>query len=122
MAQYQYNRPAAYLPDPAQGPFVVPMHALSLPSHWEEPLLRLYHGGMIKEQAQRRRRVPTAAFNQLLRATAPDIVAIDSTARFGSESAWLYCQEAYPTAVTNLYLAAWLTSLQRDRGSRPRPC
>ncbi|WP_435253143.1 pPIWI_RE module domain-containing protein [Streptomyces tendae] len=114
MAQYQSNRPAAYLPDPAQGPFVVPMYALSLPSPWEEPLLRLYHGGMTKEQAQRRRRVPTAAFNQLLRATAPDIVAIDSTARFGSESAWLYCQEAYPTAVTNLYLAAWLKSLQRD--------
>ncbi|AZM78025.1 DUF3893 domain-containing protein [Streptomyces sp. KPB2] len=114
MAQYQYNRPAAYLPDPVQGPFVVPMHALSLPSHWEEPLLRLYHGGMAKEQAQRRRRVPTAAFNQLLRATAPDIVAIDSTARFGSENPWLYCQEAYPTAVTNLYLAAWLRSLQRD--------
>jgi hypothetical protein len=114
MAQYQYNRPAAYLHDPAQGPFVVPMHSLSLPSHWEEPLLRLHHGGMTETQAQRRRRVPTAAVNQLMRATAPDIVTVDSTARFGSENPWLYCQNAYPTAVTNLYIATWLKSLQRD--------
>ncbi|MFI2543306.1 pPIWI_RE module domain-containing protein [Streptomyces rochei] len=114
MAQYQYNRPAAYLPDPAQGPFVVPMHTLSLPSHWEEPLLRLYHDGMRHGQAQRRRRVPTAAINQLMRATAPDIVTVDSTARFGSENPWLYCQNAYPSAVTNLYIATWLKSLQRD--------
>ncbi|GAA0917264.1 pPIWI_RE module domain-containing protein [Streptomyces thermoalcalitolerans] len=113
MAQYQYIRPAAYLPDPAQGPFIVPMHTLSLPAHWEEPLLRLYHGGMTEKQAERRRRVPTAAFNQLLRATAPDIVTVDSTARFGSENPWLYCQDAYPTAVTNLYIATWLKSLPR---------
>ncbi len=33
---YHYNRPAAYLPDPARGCFVVPMHTLSLPAHWEE--------------------------------------------------------------------------------------
>ena len=54
---YQYNRPAAYLPDPEQGPFVVPMQTLSLPAHWEEPLLRLHHGGMAAGQAERRRRV-----------------------------------------------------------------
>ncbi|MFG3093597.1 pPIWI_RE module domain-containing protein [Streptomyces sp. NPDC048202] len=107
---YQYNRPAAYLPAPAQGPFVVPMHTLSLPAHWEEPLLRLSHGGA----ADRRRRVPTAAVNQLMRATAPDIVTVDSTARFGSQNPWLYCQDAYPTAVTNLYIATWLKSLPRD--------
>src|SRR5689334_16284208 len=104
---YQYNRPAAYLPDQARGSFVVPMHMLSLPAHWEEPLLRLYHGGMTEMQAERRRRVPTAAVNQLLRATALDIVTVDSTARFGSENPWLYCQDAYPMAVTNLYIATW---------------
>ncbi|MFJ9114621.1 pPIWI_RE module domain-containing protein [Streptomyces sp. NPDC102394] len=113
---YQYNRPAAYLPDPARGSFVVPMHTLSLPAHWEEALLRLYHGGMTEGQAGRRRRVPTAAVNQLMRATAPDIVTVDSTARFGSENPWLYCQDAYPMAVTNLYLVTWLKSLPRDAG------
>jgi hypothetical protein len=112
--KYQYNRPAAYVPDPAQGPFTAPMHTLSLPAHWEEPLLRLYHNGMSDRQAERRRRVPTAAVNQLMRATAPDIVAVDSTARFGSATPWLYCQHAYPAAVTNLYIATWLKSLQRD--------
>ncbi|MFJ8198276.1 pPIWI_RE module domain-containing protein [Streptomyces sp. NPDC096152] len=113
---YQYNRLAAYLPDQARGPFVIPMHTLSLPAHWEEPLLRLYHGGMTEGQAERRRRVPTAAVNQLMRATAPDIITVDSTARFGSENPWLYCQDAYPMAVTNLYIATWLRSLPRDAG------
>jgi hypothetical protein len=113
---YQYNRPAAYLPDPARGPLVVPMHTLSLPARWEEPLLRLYRGGMSERQAERRRRVPTAAVNQLMRATAPDIVTVDSTARFGSENPWLYCQDPYPTAVTNLYVATWLKSLPRNAG------
>lgn len=114
--EYQYNRPAAYVLEPAQGPFVVPMHTLSLPANWEEPLLRLYHDGMTDRQAERRRRVPAAGINQLMRATAPDIVTVDSTARFGSGNPWLYCQDAYPTAVTNLYIATWLRSLQRDSG------
>jgi hypothetical protein len=112
--KYQYNRPAAYVPDPAQSPFAVPMHTLCLPAHWEEPLLRLFHNEMTDRQADRRRRVPTAAVNQLMRATAPDIVAVDSTARFGSDNPWLYGQDAYPAALTNLYIATWLKSLQRD--------
>ncbi len=113
---YQHNRPAAYVPDPASGPFVVPMHTLALPAHWEEQLLRLYHGDMTERQSGRRQRVPTAAINQLMRATAPDIVTVDSTARFGSENPWLYCQDAYPTPVTNLFIATWLKSLPRDAG------
>ncbi|WP_020699876.1 pPIWI_RE module domain-containing protein [Streptomyces sp. AA0539] len=71
---------------------------------------------MTEAQAERRRRVPTAAVNQLMRATAPDIVTVDSTARFGPENPWLYCRDAYPIGVTNLYVAAWLKSLPRDVG------
>ncbi|GAA2248884.1 hypothetical protein GCM10010145_15300 [Streptomyces ruber] len=119
--EYQYNRPAAYVLSPTQGSFVVPMHTLSLPAHWEEPLLRQYHAGMTDRQAERRRRVPTAAVNQLMRATAPDIVTVDSTARFGSDHPWLYCQDAYPMAVTNLYIATWLKSLQQDADDPETP-
>ncbi|MCF1593855.1 pPIWI_RE module domain-containing protein [Streptomyces muensis] len=112
--EYQYLRAAAYVPDPARGPFAVPMYTLTLPAHWEEPVLRLYHDGLNERQAERRRRVPTRHINQLLRATAPDIVTVDSTARFGSANPWLYRTEPYPMAVTNLYVATWLKSLQRS--------
>ncbi len=112
--EYQCLRAAAYMPDPAQGPFTVPMYTLALPEHWEEPVLRLHHDGLHERQAERRRRVPTKRINQLLRATAPDIVTVDSTARFGSANPWLYCTGPYPIAVTNLYVATWLKSLRRN--------
>ncbi|MCT7351842.1 DUF3962 domain-containing protein [Streptomyces sp. 15-116A] len=112
--EYQYLRAAAYVPAPAQGPFAVPMYTLALPAHWEEPVLRLYHDGLSQRQAERRHRVPTKHINQLLRATAPDIVTVDSTARFGTANPWLYCTDPYPMPVTNLYVATWLKSLQRN--------
>ncbi len=76
--------------------------------------MRLRHGDTTVGQTERHRRVPTAAVNQLMRATAPEIVTVDSTARFGSENPWLYCQDPYPIAVTNLYIATWLKNLPRD--------
>ncbi|MEU5425260.1 DUF3962 domain-containing protein [Streptomyces olivoreticuli] len=109
---YHHVRAAAYMPDPEQGQFTVPLHTLSLPLSWEEPLQRLLHHG---RPESRWRRVPTKEINQLMRATAPDVVTVDSTATFGTDRPWLYCAQPYPTPVTSLYVATWLKSLLRKQ-------
>ncbi|MEV6974115.1 DUF3962 domain-containing protein [Kitasatospora sp. NPDC093806] len=111
--EYQRIRTAAYRPDPDRGGLTVPMHCLDLPAAWQEPLLALRAGGRTEYRKGQPRRVPTKQINQLLRATAPDIVTVDGTATFGAERPWLYCAQAYPQPVTNLFVAAWLRSLQR---------
>ncbi|MFC5724463.1 pPIWI_RE module domain-containing protein [Streptomyces gamaensis] len=110
---YHHVRTAACMPDPTRGPCTVDLHTLSLPAAWEEPLQRLHHHGL-PEERRARRRIPTRDINQLMRATAPDVLAVDSTATFGADRPWLYCSRPYPTPVTNLYVATWLKSLRRN--------
>ncbi|MER7755238.1 DUF3962 domain-containing protein [Kitasatospora sp. NPDC097643] len=112
--EYQRIRAAAYRPVPGRDHFTVPMHCLTLPAAWEEPLLALRAGGRPERRGPHPRRVPTKEINQLLRATAPDIVTVDATATFGAERPWLYCTQAYPQPVTNMFVAAWLRNLQRN--------
>ncbi|MFE4209289.1 pPIWI_RE module domain-containing protein, partial [Streptomyces goshikiensis] len=111
---YQHVRTASYVPDPAQGPFTVLRHTLSLPAHWEEPLGRLRDHGRPEGRWSGPRRIPTWEINQLIRATAPDVVTVASNATFGADTPWLYCAEPLPAAVANLYAATWLRSLIRD--------
>ncbi|MFD9477174.1 MULTISPECIES: pPIWI_RE module domain-containing protein [Streptomyces] len=111
---YQHVRTASYVPDPAQGPFTVLRHTLSLPTHWEEPLGRLRDHGRPEGRWSGPRRIPTWEINQLIRATAPDVVTVASNATFGADTPWLYCAEPLPAAVANLYAATWLRSLIRD--------
>ncbi|MHC3458113.1 pPIWI_RE module domain-containing protein [Streptomyces flavovirens] len=110
---YQHVRTASYMPDPAQGPFPVLRHTLSLPAHWEEPLGQLRDHGRPEGRWHGPRRIPTREINQLIRTTAPDVVTVASNATFGTDSPWLYCTEPFPTPVTNLYAATWLRNLPR---------
>ncbi|MFI8837101.1 pPIWI_RE module domain-containing protein [Streptomyces afghaniensis] len=111
---YHHVRAAAYVPDPAQAPFKIPLHTICLPADWEEPLQRLREYGQGAGRSATYRRVPTQQINQLMRATAPDVVTVDSTATFGTGRPWLYCAQPYPASVTNLYVATWLRSLRRN--------
>ncbi|MFI0774664.1 pPIWI_RE module domain-containing protein [Streptomyces sp. NPDC021212] len=111
--EYQRIRTAAYMPDPAQGSFAHPLYTLALPTEWEEQILKLHHFGLSEREAAWRRRVPTRNINQLMRATAPDVVTVDSTATFGAQQPWLYCANEYPMSVMNSFIATWLRHLQR---------
>ncbi|MFD5878843.1 pPIWI_RE module domain-containing protein [Streptomyces yangpuensis] len=112
--EYQHIRAAAYTADPSRSSFAVPMYTFALPAEWEQPLLELRRAGMTEREAAWRRTVPTQAVNQLMRATAPDIVTVDGTATFGSQSPWLYCEQEYPMSVMNTYIAAWLRNLGKN--------
>ncbi|WP_427922833.1 pPIWI_RE module domain-containing protein [Streptomyces sp. cg40] len=102
------------MPDPEQGPFAVPLQTLALPAEWEQPLLDLHRSGLPEQQAAWRRRVPTREVNQLMRATAPDLVTVDATATFGADRPWLYSEHEYPLSVMNAFIATWVRSLQRN--------
>ncbi|MGW3054436.1 pPIWI_RE module domain-containing protein [Streptomyces goshikiensis] len=90
------------------------MYTFALPAEWKQPLLELRRAGLTEREAAWHRTVPTQAVNQLMRATAPDIVTVDGTATFGSQSPWLYCEQEYPMSVMNTYIAAWLRNLGKN--------
>lgn len=103
---------ASYIGNPELGPLSVPFHTLALPSEWEEVFLRLYHYGMTDRQAEWHKRIPTKNINHLMRATAPDLVAVESTATFGADQPWLYATSPYPISVMNSFITTWLRHLQ----------
>ncbi len=111
---YPEIQPASYWPNPHHDGFKAQMHTIALPADWELPIKNLYHHGMSPQQAERRKRIPTKAINQVMRAVAPDLVSVDHSATFGNEQPWLYAATPYPTPLINLFAAAWLRDLQRD--------
>ncbi len=56
--------------------------------------------------------MPISKLNAVLRAVAPDLVAVDANASFDDTSPWLYAADEHPPAVMDSFIHAWLRDMQ----------
>ena len=107
---YDIIRPAAYVPDPAEGPIQAAYHALAFPRAWREVILGLYRNG--KTRPERIQSVPIRRLNSALRAAAPDLISVATKAAADDAAAWLYTSAPYPAATLSMFVNTWLRELQ----------
>jgi pPIWI_RE module N-terminal domain/RNaseH domain of pPIWI_RE/MID domain of pPIWI_RE len=104
-------QPAAFIPDPGNGPFHADLHTLTFPAAWREPVLDLYRSGRSEAAQARIKQVPIRKLNSLIRTVAPDLVTVDANASFDAAQPWLYTRTVYPMCVLARLVHAWLRSL-----------
>ena len=111
MAQYTALQPAAFIHNPDSGPLHRQFYTVSFPVEWREAVLDLYARSLPerrREVALTRRRVPIRRLDRLMRAVAPELVAVGADATIDADTPWLYANEPYPPAVMRGFLSAWL--------------
>lgn len=105
-------QPAAFIPNPDNGPFQVDLHTLAFPTSWRDPILDLYKSGMSETAKPKIKEVPIKPLNALLRTVAPDLVTVDANASFDPTQPWLYSRTDYPPRVLARLVHSWLRNLQ----------
>jgi hypothetical protein len=116
---YDHIQPAAFVPDPAAGPFRSHYCTLAFPAHWRGPILELYRRGKGEQTQARIKQVPIRRLNVVMRTLAPDLVSVDANASFDEDKPWLYADDAYPQVVMNAFLHAWLHDMQPSPEAYP---
>ena len=87
---YDAIQPAAFIPNPDAGPFYVPHYTLTFPAAWRGPILDLAKYGKPEHIQARIKQVPVKRLNAVMRALAPDLIAVDSYTSFDQDTPWLY--------------------------------
>ncbi|WP_446038695.1 pPIWI_RE module domain-containing protein [Streptomyces sp. SID1121] len=106
---YQLISTTAYEPDPEAGPWNEQYRVISFPEAWRTEFMDLYR------RRWRRRDgpvgLPISRLNDLLRATAPGLVATGRGAARSSEVPWFYASEEMPPELVAPLLASWVMTL-----------
>ena len=115
---YDCIRRAAFVPDPAAGPFQASYYTLAFPRPWREAILELYRHG--KPNPEKIKQVPIRRLNMTIAAVVPDWVSVATHATLDDANPWLYTTSGpFPITVMNALVIAWLNSLQPSRGAYP---
>lgn len=114
---YHLISTTAYEPDPDAEPWAEQYRVISFPDDWRAEFMDLYR------RRWRRREQPVALpiskLNDLLRATAPGLVATGRGAGSNAEVPWFYASEAMPAELISPLLASWVMTL--PPGTDPDP-
>ncbi|GHH85824.1 hypothetical protein GCM10018793_55260 [Streptomyces sulfonofaciens] len=106
---YRLISTTAYEPDPSAGPWTERYRVISFPEEWREEFMGLY-----RLRWRRREQpvgLPISKLNDLLRATAPGLVATGRGAGAGTEVPWFYALEDMPAELVAPLLASWVMTL-----------
>ncbi|WP_432926970.1 pPIWI_RE module domain-containing protein [Microbispora sp. CA-135349] len=107
----------AYEPDPETGPWAEQYRVIGFPKEWRTEFMDLYR----RRWSRREQPVslPVSSLNDLLRATAPGLVATGRGAGGSAEVPWFYASEEMPAEVIAPLLASWVMTLppSTDPGS-----
>ncbi|MEW1616308.1 MULTISPECIES: pPIWI_RE module domain-containing protein [unclassified Streptomyces] len=114
---YHLISTTAYEPDVDREPWAEQYRVISFPEEWRAEFMDLYR------RRWRRREQPTALpiskLNDLLRATAPGLVATGRGAGSNAEVPWFYASEEMPAELISPLLASWVMTL--PPGTDPDP-
>ncbi|MFB7674220.1 pPIWI_RE module domain-containing protein [Kitasatospora purpeofusca] len=106
---YHLISTTAYEPDPHAGPWVEPYRVIAFPDEWRDGFVDLYR------RSWRRREepvgLPVRQLNELLRATAPGLVATGRGAGSSAEVPWFYATQELPAELVGPLLASWVMTL-----------
>ena len=75
---YKKIETSAFVPVPGAGPFLQTYSALRFPPEWRESILRFEREG--KKDPDRYQNVPIRSLNAAIRALAPDLVSVATSA------------------------------------------
>ncbi|MFD0397898.1 pPIWI_RE module domain-containing protein [Kitasatospora sp. NPDC127121] len=106
---YQLISTTAYEPDPHTGPWIEPYRMIGFPDEWREEFLGLY-----RRRWRRREQpvgLPVRKLNELLRATAPGLIATGRGAGGSAEVPWFYASQDMPAKLVGPLLASWVMTL-----------
>jgi hypothetical protein len=106
---YQLISTTAYEPDPQAGPWAEQYRVISFPEEWRTEFMDLY-----RRRWRRREQpvgLPISKLNDLLRATAPGVVATGRGAASSAETPWFYASEEMPAELVAPLLASWVMTL-----------
>ncbi|SEE41242.1 protein of unknown function [Streptomyces sp. 3213] len=106
---YHLINTTSYEPDPQAGPWTETYRVISFPEEWRSEFMALY------QRRWRRREqplgLPISKLNDLLRATAPGLVATGRGAASSSEVPWFYASEEMPADLVAPLLVSWVMTL-----------
>ncbi|MFI1584886.1 pPIWI_RE module domain-containing protein [Embleya sp. NPDC055664] len=105
---YRLISTTAYEPDPQAGPWTEQYRAISFPEEWRTEFMDLYRRQWRREQPVG---LPIRKLNDLLRATAPGLVATGRGAGSTAEVPWFYASEEMPAELVTPLLASWVLTL-----------
>ncbi|MFD7904618.1 pPIWI_RE module domain-containing protein [Kitasatospora sp. NPDC059747] len=99
----------AYEPDPHADPWVEPYRVIGFPDEWRDEFTDLYR----RRWGRREEPVglPVRKLNELLRATAPGLVATGRGAGGSAEVPWFYASQDMPAELVGPLLASWVMTL-----------
>lgn len=106
---YHLISTTAYEPDPQAGPWTEQYRVISFSEEWRTEFMDLY-----RRRWRRREQpvgLPISKLNDLLRATAPGLVATGRGAGSSAEAPWFYASEEMPAELVAPLLASWVMTL-----------
>ncbi|WP_035793729.1 pPIWI_RE module domain-containing protein [Kitasatospora mediocidica] len=106
---YRLISTTAYEPDPHAGPWIEPYQVIGFPDEWRDELIDLYR----RRWRYRAQPVglPVRKLNELLRATAPGLVATGRGAGGSAEVPWFYASQDMPAELVGPLMASWVMTL-----------
>ncbi|MQS38585.1 pPIWI_RE module domain-containing protein [Streptomyces katsurahamanus] len=114
---YQLISTTAYEPDPEAGPWIEQYRVIGFPEEWRSEFMDLY-----RRRWRRREQpvgLPVRKLNDLLRATAPGLVATGRGAGGSAEVPWFYATDEMPAELVAPLLASWVMTLPPGTDSDP---
>ncbi|MEU5400197.1 DUF3962 domain-containing protein [Streptomyces sp. NPDC005963] len=106
---YRLIRTTAYEPDPEAGPWTEKYRVIGFPEEWRNEFLELY--GRRWRRREQPVGLPVRKLNDLLRATAPGLVATGRGAGGKAEVPWFYATDELPAELVAPLLASWVMTL-----------
>ncbi|WP_246430853.1 pPIWI_RE module domain-containing protein [Streptomyces rectiverticillatus] len=102
-------RTTAYEPDPAAGAWIEEYRVVDFPEEWRTEFLDLYRRRW--RHRQQPVGLPISKLNDLLRATAPGLVATGRGSSGSAEVPWFYASDEMPADLVVPLLASWVMTL-----------
>ncbi|MFF4406323.1 pPIWI_RE module domain-containing protein [Streptomyces sp. NPDC001404] len=115
---YRLIRTTAYEPDPDSGPWTEQYRVINFPEEWRAEFTDLY-----RRRWRRREQpvgLPITKLNDLLRATAPGLVATGRGVGDSADVPWFYASEEMPADLVAPLLASWVMTLPPSTDSDPQ--
>lgn len=106
---YRLIRTTAYEPDPHAVPWTEQYRVISFPEDWRTEFMNLYRRSWRRQEQPIG--LPISKLNDLLRATAPGLMATGRGAGSNSEAPWFYASEEMPPELVAPLLASWVMTL-----------
>jgi pPIWI_RE module N-terminal domain/RNaseH domain of pPIWI_RE/MID domain of pPIWI_RE len=106
---YQLIRSTAYEPDAHYGPWTEQYRVISFPEEWRAEFTDLYRRRWRGQEQPAG--LPISRLNDLLRATAPGLVATGRGAGSSADVPWFYATEEMPAGLVAPLLAFWVMKL-----------